>query len=223
MNWRRGWPHVRAAFVAAHILAVLILAIPDAAGPAARRSAWKNPTVQGEFDAWSRRLTALGVATSRDELEERVWVAATTWTRFTLALRRPLVPYGDCCGVRQRWRMFVAPQRHPSRLHVDLFEDGRWRPIWIERSGEYDWRAHQFDATRVRSMTFRYAWKEYERHYVQFGRWIAARAAEDFPAATKVRVRLYDFRTPTPEEVQRDAIPRGKFRQRITFELEEFR
>ncbi len=204
----------------AHIVAIMILAIPDAAGPALRRSAWKNPTVQNELASYNQRLGDLGIVMTKEEFEERMWVIAKTWTRWMLALRRPLRPYTDYAGVRQRWRMFVAPHRHPAKLHIDVRRDGQWHPIYVARSREYGWRGYQLDHTRTRSMLFRYAWKEYRKPYRRFAFWVAKNAAADFPDASAVRVRWYGFRTPKPEEVTEGRVPEGKFRQAIVFERE---
>lgn len=214
---------MRASLIAAHIIAVVGLAIPDAGGVALSRSAWQNPTVQAELKAWAERLTALGLETDTATLEHEVFSVATSWTEGLKWLRAPLRPYAELVGVRQTWRMFVAPHRHPAALHVDLEQDGRWRAIQIARSSEHDWRGHQLDHVRVRSMLFRYGWKRYRRHYRALAEWIADRAAEDFPAASRVRVRMYGFRTPTPQEVQADTIPEGRFRQSILLSLEDRR
>lgn len=219
-----GWlQHLRAAFVLFHIVAIILLAIPDAAGPAAKRSAWKNPTVQNELASYAESLSSLGIEMSKDELEDHVWNLAQTWTAWMVAVREPFWLYTEYAGVRQRWRMFVAPHRHPATLHIELEEDGQWRPLYVARSSEYTWRGRQLDHTRARSMLFRYAWREYRGHYRRFAHYVARWAAEDFPRATKVRVRWYGFRTPTPDEVKEDRIPEGEFRQTVEIELEALR
>jgi hypothetical protein len=194
--------------VAAHIAAVLVLAIPDARGVASSRSAWKDPTVQAEIAAWAERLS-MDPAT----LETTAYDASQTWTAAVGRLRAPVRPYSDYFGVVQTWRMFVAPDRHPAKLHVDIEEDGQWRTIHVARSDEHDWRREQFDHVRFRAVLFRYGWSRYARDYRALVGWIARRAAEDFPAATRVRVQMYGYRTPTPQEARDDAIPEGELRQ----------
>ncbi|MEM9457097.1 MAG: hypothetical protein AAGF11_23165 [Myxococcota bacterium] len=206
-----------------HIVAVVVLAIPDAGGVALSRSAWKNPTVQAELEAWAQRLSALGLKTDAATLEHDVFEVARSWTEGLAWLRAPVRPYADYLGVRQTWRMFVAPHRHPAKLHVEIEQDGQWRPIQVARSHEYRWRSHQFDHARVRSMLFRYGWKRYRRSYRAFAEWIAWRVAEDFPAASRVRIKMVGFRTPTPQEVRSGAIPEGEVRQTIVLPLEDRR
>lgn len=205
----------------AHIVALILLAIPDAAGPGLRRSAWKNPTVQNELGAWAHRLRAAGWEISKEELEARMWVVAKTWTAWMVAVRAPLQPYTEYAGVRQRWRMFVAPHRHPAKLVIDVESDGQWTPIYTSRSPDLDWDHWTMDHTRMRSMLFRYAWKEYRRFYRSYARWVARRVFEDFPEASRVRVRWYGFRTPTPEEVREDRVPPGRYRQPQIFARED--
>jgi len=140
-----------------------------------------------------------------------------------IALRKPFKPYTEYAGVRQRWRMFVAPHRHPATLHVEVQENEQWRTVYVARSSEHTWRGLELDHTRARSMLFRYAWREYRGHYRRFAHYVARWAAEDFPNAAKVRVRWYGFRTPSPEEVKEDRVPEGEFRQAVTIELEGLR
>ncbi len=214
---------MRAVLVAAHLLAVIVLAIPDAGGVALRRDAWANPTVQAELEGWAERLTSWGMPIETPELEQRVYEIAQSWTQALHTLRTPLRPYRDVFGVRQTWRMFVAPHRHPGRLHIDIERDGQWRAIQIARSDQHDWRAPQLDHVRMRAMLFRYGWKRYRRRYDALTRWIATKAAQDFPEASRVRVRLFVYQTPSPSQVREGWEPEGRFSQVVTHRLEDFR
>ena len=60
------WAHVRGALVLLHVVAVLVLALPNTGGSVANRSSWKNPTVQGELRVWASRLSSLGIDTDAD-------------------------------------------------------------------------------------------------------------------------------------------------------------
>ena len=52
---------------------------------------------------------------------------------------RPFGRYYAYCGTGQSWRMFVAPHRHPTALHVDVRERGEWRPAYVERDPHHRW------------------------------------------------------------------------------------
>jgi len=206
-----------------HIVAVVILALPDAGKLANKPERWNNPTVKAEFEAWAERLDSMGWDTDAATLRSDVFDAAQSWASTLEFLQAPVKPYADYVGVRQKWRMFVAPHRHPVKLHIELERDGKWVPIQVARSDEYDWRGGQFDHARMRSLLFRYGWKPYRRYYRALARWIATRVAEDFPEARRARIQLYGFRTPTPQEVRDDAIPEGTFREALRFDLESLR
>jgi hypothetical protein len=219
----KAWlEHLVAGFVLLHVVAVLVLALPSP-GRGLQREAWKDPTVQQEFVTWSERLVSMGWGISPDELEEQAWNVATGWASVREGLTRPFWPYVRYVGVRQPWRMFVAPHRHPSRLHVEVRIEGQWVPVYVERSPEDDWQARRLDHDRFRAALFRYGWPGYGKPYRQLGEWLAARAAEDFPAATALRTRMYKFRTLTPEEVRRGALPEGKFERKRVYDLEALR
>ncbi len=214
---------MRAGLVLVHLLAVGLLALPDARGIEESRASWANPTVQAELRAWSSRLSAVGWQTDPTTLRNDVLAVATSWNATVTTLRTPVQPYEDLLGVRQRWRMFVVPHRYPAKLHVDILEDGRWRTVYAARSPDHRWRGAQLDDVRVRAMLFRYGWERYRREYRAFARWLARRAGEDFPSAERVRIRWWGYRTPSPREVaDGDAVP-GEFRQTADVALARFR
>ena len=43
-----AWAHIRTLFIAVHLLAITLMALPAPSGGMSR-SAWKDPTVQAEF------------------------------------------------------------------------------------------------------------------------------------------------------------------------------
>jgi hypothetical protein len=202
--------HVRAFLLLLHVIAVALMAVPAPEGGMSR-AAWKDPTVQGEFDAWVTRLRAWGVPVRRDRFEAQLWEFAVAYTDTRKALLAPFSPYYDYAGTRQSWRMFVAPHRFPARLHIDIREGGKWRPIYVERSDDAVWMRRMLDHDRFRSAVFRYSWPQYRKTYEQFCTWLAKRAAHDFPGADRLRVRYFKYRTPSPEVVRAGAPVDGKF------------
>lgn len=216
------WPQIRGVLVAAHVVAVLLMATPS---PSAglRRSAWKDPTVQAEFKAWNKRFNAMGVDWTQPEMEQHLWDFAVGWDEARTALLKPFTPYGRYLGASQAWRMFVAPHRFPTRLHVDIERDGQWEPVFIERSELYTWREEVFGHDRMRSAVFRFGWSQFKKSWQQFTEWVAVRAAEDFPDATRVRVRMYKYQTLSPQDAAAGAEPKGSFQQDQVYALDRFR
>ncbi len=204
---------MRAALVLLHVVAVVALAIPSLRA-GMDRSSWADPTVQDEFRDWGQRL-----GMEPKELEERAWQFARWWSGMHEAITAPFEPYRTYVGVRQPWVMFVAPHRYPARLEIELFEDGDWRTIYRERSNEHEWRRRLFDHDRMRAAFFRFGWDRYAFDYRQFADWVAREAKRDFPRATRVRVRMYRFRTPSPEEVKADRIPVGQYEKELVRDL----
>jgi hypothetical protein len=200
---------VRAALVLLHISAVVALAIPSLRA-GMDRSSWADPTVQDEFRAWAERFDM-----EPKELEERAWRFAQSWNRLHERLVAPFTPYRDYAGVRQPWVMFVAPQRHPARMEIEIFERGAWRTIYRERSSEHEWRRSSFDQDRMRSAFFRFGWDRYLSSYREFAEWVAQETARDFPQAEASRVRLYRYRTASPEEVVEQRVPAGRWEKEL--------
>jgi hypothetical protein len=207
---RAAWPHLKAAFVVFHCLALMLMAVP-APGGGMSKSAWADPTVQGEFEVWTERFNSWGADLTVQELEDHLWEVATAYMAKRKSVLKPFQPYYRYTGTTQSWRMFVAPHRYPARLHIDLKEGGVWRELYIARSSEADWRAWQLDHDRMRAAIFRFSWKPYRRYYESFTHWIARQAAADFPQAEQVRVRFWKYKTASPEMVRRGEVPEGKW------------
>lgn len=214
------WAVARAVFVAYHIVAITLQALPAPAGGMSR-TAWKEPTVQGEIASWTERInTWTGRSLTPAEAEDWLWDFATGFMDAREKVLAPFQPYYRYCGTWQSWRMFVAPHRFPARLHIDVREGGTWRPVFEERSEELTWMETELGHDRLRSGIFRYAWPQYRSTWKLFGKYMARRAAEDFPEADAVRLRFFEYRTRSPEEVLADTPVEGEFtdEQIIAFE-----
>jgi hypothetical protein len=98
--------------------------------------------------------------------------------------------------------MFSGPHRYPTRLTIDIEEQGRWRTVFVEQSEAHTWQADKLREHRLRRIAFLEGWAMYKKRYGQFADWIARLASHDFPQATRVRLRHYKQRTPTPEEAR---------------------
>jgi hypothetical protein len=219
---KRAWPHLRAAFVLFHVFAVVLMAIP-APGGGMNKSAWQDPTVQNEFATWTEVLNNIGVDITQVELEDHLWVLAQGYMKQRNAVLDPLRPYYRYTGSQQSWRMFVAPHIWPSRLRIDIQESGEWRTVYLARDPDLDWRERQFGHDRMRSAIFRFSWKQYRGSYNSFTRWVADRAAEDFPNASHVRCQLIKQQTASAERVLNDDLYPEKTMLVVTQGLESRR
>jgi hypothetical protein len=218
----RWFAHLRGLLVALHLAAITLMALPAPEG-GMNRNAWKDPTVQGELAAWTERFNEWGITVTQPELEDGLWRLAVDYMAVRNEIVSPFRLYYECCGTSQSWRMFVAPHRYPTRLHIDLEEHGQWRPLYVERTRKHDWLSSKLDQHRFRSAIFRFGWDEFTADYRRFVDWIARQAARDFPEADRVRVRLYKYRSPSPEEVRQGQHPEGEFIKEEVRRLEGFR
>jgi hypothetical protein len=206
-----AWPHLRAGLITLHLIAIVLVAIPAPVG-GMDRSAWKDPTVQAEFSAWSARL---GV--SPKSLEDRVWSLANLEMGARDRITSPVWPYIDFTGTDQPWRMFVAPHRFPSRWQIQVRRAGAaaddFETVFEERSREHRWREDFFRQERVRSGIFRYSWPEYSYDAGLLCDWSASRLFEEQPDVVEVRCRFYKAPSPSPEQVLSHTEPEGHWEQ----------
>jgi hypothetical protein len=219
--------HLVGAFVLFHVVAISLMAAPAPSGGMAR-SAWQDGTVQAEFRAWTERLNSFGVDITTAQLEERLWDVASVVMKQRKAVLDPLMPYYKYCGTWQSWRMFVAPHRFPSRLSIQTSTDAdrrgaTWAPLYEGRHETLDWHAKQLDHDRMRAAVFRYGWKHYRGSYKEFGTWVARQVASERPDVRWVRLQLYKYETPSPEQVREDRRPEGRFHSVLHLDLREHR
>jgi len=210
-----GWVRQgRALFVAVHLIAVGLAAIPAPVG-GMNRAAWKQPTVRGELEAWAGRLSL-----ETETLEQGLWDIAVNLMAVRKVALWPFQTYYHRLGAQQSWRMFVAPHRHPSRLHIDLWEGEAWRNVYVQTTPGEHWLEDVLEGDRFRSALFRYAWPQYRTPYRHLARWVASRAEDEFPDATRVRLRWHREPTPSPAERRAGEIPRGRFHSAYVVDLD---
>jgi hypothetical protein len=202
--------HLLAILILLHLLAITLVALPSLGG-GMNRQAWQDPTVQGEIAVWVDRLNGCGVEVTPQGLEDILWETAVRYDAVRQTGLAPFQPYYFYCGTYQAWGMFAAPHRFPTRLHIDVEKEGAWHLVYVERDPEHGWLRARLDFSRMRPLMFRHGWPGYEEDYQSFAHWVARQAARDFPEASRVRLRLYKYRTPTPAEVRQQQRPEGEF------------
>jgi hypothetical protein len=213
----RWWPPVRAALVTLHLVAVTLLAIPAPPEAALSPEIWRDAQVHDEVSTWADRLSGWGLAVTPTELEEFLRAASQEYLPARNALVAPFEPYYTYCHAYQSWQMFCAPDRAPTRLHVDIEEGGVWRTVAVERDPERPWLDGWLSHHRVRPAVF--AFGRGDTGYRNFAAWLAEQAAHDFPGAERVRVRYYKAATPSPEEMRAGHRPEGQFVNPVVLSL----
>ncbi len=203
---KQGWRHFRAAFILFHLLAILIAGMPSTES-ALKRSAWKDPTVQAEFAAWSARL---GVP--QPELEDQLFVFAQAWAKGRGTLERPFRPYLKLSATDQSWQMFVAPHMFPTRFEIAVTRDGSdWQTVFKERSATATWRAELFGVERLRASIFRWGWAAYAGAYHKGCTALAGQLFAEDPTVLRVRCRFWKARSPTPAQAAAGIEEKGTF------------
>lgn len=200
----------RAAFVAAHVVFLSLMALP---APAVSEEDLARPEVQGWFDDTAARLGRFGVELDGAALRE----LAVPWGRRWLAARSVVLAPGDLyarvCGVHQSWRMFAGVSPEAARLRLDAREADVWRPVYLPRSREAAWRVRFFEHERVRTMVSQFAHERHRSDYRRLGRWLALRAPDELGDVDALRLTMDKTRTPEPEEL----VERGSLADDGTF------
>lgn len=198
-------PHLIAAAVAWHALAMVLDATPDTSA-GLKRQAWKEATVQAEFASYAAML---GV--EEPAFEDQLWTLAVGWNDARAALIAPFHRYLGWVHCQQSWQMFVAPHTTPSRLQIqELDPTGEWQTLFEERDPDHAWMAPAFATERMRASIFRWSWPSYEAGYKRGCQALANLRFSESPT-TSVRCRFYQARSPSPEQVMDGDAPDGKW------------
>ena len=192
---------MRGVLIALHVLAVLVLSTPDLDG-GLNRKAWKSDMVQAEFEAWTARFNRWGMDVTTEQVEQQTWETAVAWVDVRNKALTPFRPYRKYVGVRQRWRMFAAPNRVPARIRIAVEIDGQWQTVHEASSAAHQWRKRQLGHERLRVVINRAVWRHNHRIYARLLAWIVDAAAHDFPDATRVRVSFVRGPTPKPNQAE---------------------
>jgi hypothetical protein len=220
---RRIGRQLLVALAAVHVFAITLAALPSPSG-GLRRADWAQPTVQGEFDAWAGRLSAVGLSITSEALQDHLFDFAVAYGTAHDQALEPFRTYFQLCGTTQSWKMFIAPHRYPAKLQIIVVDGGERRVVFEERHREARWMERQLSHDRFRSAIFRYGWgTKYPDAWKGFTEWIGRRAEADFPAATKVEVRFLSYRTPSPEEVRAGVVPDTRVSRRRVIQLGSLR
>jgi len=217
------WPQLRAALIAAHLVALSLAALPRVNRAAMSKSARQSPTARAEIDAWAERLAGWGVEIDAQTLERGAVEALESWLVLRTALNAPFGPYIELFGLDQPWLLFPGADGFPARMVVEIERDGAWQPVQTMYPISTDWRARLLRNTRAHGEIYAASWPVHRRRYVELGRWLALQAARDFPRATRVRISIERTRMLDPDEVRAGAVAKVRADPPLTFELERAR
>ncbi len=224
---RRPWrERLRTCALAAYILVCLAFTLP-AGSRLANKQVWDSPHNAEQFTRWAHTLTGLGFEVSGAEMKRWLWDFTRRYLRTYSAVMRPLSWLPQQLGFGQSWRMFSNPQTTPSRLWVEADEGGGFAPIYVSRSSQHTWHAAFFEHHRVRKLLGRIGRGGRDAAYEALAAWTAKRVFEEYPRASRVRIRIYTWSTPGPEDAPRFSDVTefgrkgGKFRHELTFDRGE--
>ncbi len=205
------WPHLRAAFVLFQILAIATMALP---GPVVgNEKAWNTRNAKKDIDDWSASLGS-DPETFRGMLRS----VATGYVAVRQALTAPFRSWASWTGTTQSWAMFASPQRSPAELHI-TGDVGRGFdvPLYRPHDDTADLWAGFFDHNRMRKFRGRFGRRSIGRTYDQFASYLGRRTCVMKPDLVRVRVALYTYRSPGPEELGRGVVPQGAYEhERVT-------
>jgi len=209
---------VRTALIFTHVLVVLALTLPHPA-LVADRSRWDSGRGRMELASWTRTLNRLGVDISETELEAKAWSWATAYADWYRRYLAPLTLYSRYLHVRQQWSMFTHPKQRVGRVWIEIDRGSGFEPVFVSKSDEHTWNGDVLTHNRIRKLFNRVTSHRYKEGFDEFAEWIAPQLARDFPTATRARVRIENYVTPTPEQSRAGVHPKGTFTRTRVLDL----
>ncbi len=152
-----------------------------------------------------------------------LWRWTQRYVRGRRWLTRPFLKYADYVGARQGWTMFSGPRRNSGRYEVEVEIDRTFVSVFRTQDSRATWNRRQFEHNRLRKLLAKLTTHPQLPAYNELTKWIARRAAEDFPEATRCKISLYTWPMLSPEEL-RSGKKRKETRTRSQiFDLEAMR
>jgi hypothetical protein len=192
--------NTRGVLVLAHIVAITIAAIPSPGG-AANQAALDAPAAAAELRMWGARL---GVAP--EALKAWAIKAGAAEDEVHHAISVPFRPYLRFTGAEQPWRLFIAPNRWPTRFQIEVWSSkapAKWQTVFEEGSKEYSWRGSTLAHERPRSYLELLSWPNFAWLGPAVCRWAAKGLFEERKDVVAVRCRNYRAPSPSPEQAAR--------------------
>lgn len=213
MGQKRCWARVRAALIAYHVAAIVMLSFPGSA-KLGDKQRWKERRTQAQLALWGERLRGFGVDIDDAALEAKLWGAAQTYLRTRALLTAPFAPYAHLAP--QGWGMFKAPPLEPSQLAVDVQADGGvFRTVHLTGSTEHDYLSDTLGNNRFRKQIGRTG--RDPKLLAQIAEWVARQAFRDFPDAARVRVRVIRLKSLPPDRRRAGETPPARTERQHIF------
>ena len=201
--------HFRAILILIHIFAINIIAFPTPRGALSKKHVAK-PDIQESIALWHRILIVETLFGHNKEQFAKDIVKIGRWLVDTqAALTAPFAPYYKYAGTRQSWQMFGYVSHSSGQLHIEVFQNEEWTPLYIDLQKDCQWRGGQLNQERVRAMRSLFAQKKMPKKYRRFVNWTSKKAFQDFPDAKKFKVYYKKRAIPKPKEFRKDGFKLG--------------
>jgi hypothetical protein len=142
---KNNWPQIRAALIAFHIVAMLLVAFP-APAPAGLNANLDDPNLNVHLRPWARLFHS-----DTRSFAKRIFAIGKTWLDVRERVIGPFEKYLDTAGAIQSWHMFSAPNHMPPRFVLEgRRRGGDWQFVSGLPAG--DWHRSFFTSERVRSL-----------------------------------------------------------------------
>lgn len=208
-------PRLRATLLLYHVAAVVVMSLPSGNIQSER---WQSRGTQTDLEDWGRTAKRLGIADSTATLANQVQAVSAKYAKARRTLALPFEDYVSITGSLQMWNMFSSPQRHPSELHIDVREEGTFRPFYRAGGEPADpGLATLLKHDRLRKFQGRFARGFRPDNYEKFVAYLARRIFAQHPTVDGISVSLWSYRSPPPDAPPA-AIPKGiREHERIYF------
>ena len=189
--------YLRLLFVAVHIFAIVVPAVPSPPGLLTHKKLQERGAKQA-IRGLREALAIVGLKRSDAEVGEAVMATANTVIRAREAGAKPFAPYYRYAGTRQSWRMFSRVADRPARLEVHVADGDGWAPIYVALDPEHRWGARTLESERFRSMINNFAGKTNHRTYLGLVRWVGCQRLAEGHEGERLRVQLLRMVVPSP-------------------------
>ena len=191
------WAWVRAGLIAIFVVFNFIQASPSPGQVS--KTAHKDPIARAELDRWVGLFSVFGLEYTPKEIGELTYDFSENWKKTKRMLGTPMRPFWTATATQQGWGLFTYPDTHPYELEVQVLGKERdFKTIFLSHHSEYNFSWSLLTYRRFRAMYN--PGKRAPKTYRGATHFLAKRAFETYPEASKVRIRFRRLATPLPGE-----------------------
>lgn len=161
------------------------------------KTALKDPIAMEELGRWVDLFAWFGVETTPEAISQWTVGLADNWKAGKRFIATPIRPFWTFTATQQGWGLFTYPDTHPYEMEIQIRgNEMEYQTIFLSQDPDLDFQWALLTFRRFRGMYN--PGRRAPKTYNGVTKFLAKRAFETYPDASRVRVRFRRLHTTLP-------------------------